>query len=163
MPLVGTPEYSLSSQLNLFLCREESYLVRYSVRRERVVQKIRVLVANRPRLMRELVLATIADQPDIEIVGQTQNESEIAELVDTTRPDFLIIALDQTEVRPELCGFLLGRYPGMKVLAVAPQENNSILYSAFVDIRAKRIENSEQGLLNSLRNPGIAEIRSRAC
>ena len=113
--------------------------------------------------MHELVLATLVDQPDIEVVGETQNESEITELVDTTRPDFLIIALDQTEVRPELCGFLLGRYPGMKVLAVAPQENNSILYSAFVDIRAKRVENSEQGLLNSLRNPEVAEIQSRAC
>jgi chemotaxis response regulator CheB len=127
------------------------------------LRKIRVLVANRPRLMRELVIATIADQPDIEVVGETQNESEIAEMVDTTRPDFLIIALDQTTGRPELCGFLLGRYPAMKVLAVAPQEDNSILYSAFVDIRAKRVENSEQGLLNSLRNPEIAEIRSQAC
>ena len=127
------------------------------------MRKIRVLVANRPRLMRELVLARIADQPDIEVVGETQNESEIAELVDTTRPDFLIIALDQTAGRPELCGFLLGRYPGMKVLAVAPQENSSILYSAFVDIRAKQVENSEQGLLKSLRHPELAEIQVRAC
>jgi chemotaxis response regulator CheB len=133
------------------------------MRRERALRKIRVLVANRPRLMRELVLATIADQPDIEVVGETQNEAEIAELVDTTRPDFLIMALDQAEGRPELCGFLLGQYPRMKVLAVAPQENNSILYSAFVDIRAKHVENSEQGLLNSLRNPELAEVRTRAC
>ena len=150
--------------MNLLLCTEDSYSARYPMRRrEWAVRRIRVLVANRPRLMRELVLATIADQPDIEVVGETQNESEITELVDTTRPDFLIIALDQTEGRPELCGFLLGRYPGMKVLAVAPQENNSILYSAFVDIRAKRVENSEQGLLNSLRNPEVAEIQTRAC
>lgn len=113
--------------------------------------------------MRELVLATIADQPDIEIVGESRNDSDIPELVDTTRPDFLIMALDQAEGRPELCGFLLGRYPGMKVLAVAAQENNSILYSAFVDIRSKRVESSEQGLLNSLRNPELAEIQSRAC
>jgi chemotaxis response regulator CheB len=133
------------------------------MRRERALRKIRVLVANRPRLMRELVLATIADQPDIEVVGETQNEAEIAELVDMTRPDFLIMALDQAEGRPELCGFLLGQYPRMKVLAVAPQENNSILYSAFVDIRAKHVENSEQGLLNSLRNPELAEVRTRAC
>ena len=133
------------------------------MRRERALRKIRVLVANRPRLMRELVLATIADQPDIEVVGETQNEAEIAELVDMTRPDFLIMALDQAEGRPELCGFLLGQYPRMKVLAVAPQENNSILYSAFVDIRAKHVENSEQGLLDSLRNPELAEVRTRAC
>lgn len=127
------------------------------------MRKIRVLVANRPRLMRDLVLATISNQPDIDVVGEAQNESEITELVDTVRPDIVIIALDQTEGRPELCGFLLGRYPEMKVLAVASQEDHSILYTAFVDIRAKRVENSEAGLLNSLRNPDTAEIRSRAC
>ena len=127
------------------------------------MRKIRVLVANRPPLMQELVLATIANQPDIEIVGETKNESEIAELVDTSRPDFVIIALDQAGGRPELCGFLLGRYPRMRVLALAPYENSSMLYSAFIDIRVKRVENSEQGLLNSLRNPEIAEIQSRAC
>ena len=31
---------------------------------------IRILVANRPRVMRELLLATLADRPDIEIVGE---------------------------------------------------------------------------------------------
>ena len=36
---------------------------------------IRVLVANRPRLMRETILATFADQPDIEIVGEVADES----------------------------------------------------------------------------------------
>ena len=37
---------------------------------------IRVLVANHPRLMRETILATFADQPDIEIVGEVEDESE---------------------------------------------------------------------------------------
>ena len=41
------------------------------------MHKIRVIVANQPRLMRELVLATIADQSDIEVAGETQNEAEI--------------------------------------------------------------------------------------
>ena len=38
---------------------------------------IRVLVANRPRLLRETILTTFADQPDIEIVGEVADESEI--------------------------------------------------------------------------------------
>ena len=71
------------------------------------MQKIRVLVANRPRLMKDLVLATIGDQPDIEVVGETQNEAEITELVERTRPDYLIIALENPEVRPGLSGFLM--------------------------------------------------------
>jgi AmiR/NasT family two-component response regulator len=119
---------------------------------ERIVRKIRVLVANRPRLMRDLVLATIGDQPDIEVVGETQDEAEITELVERTRPDYLIIALQDPEVRPGLSGFLLGRYPEMKILALAAEQNRGTFYWAFVDIRSMHVESSEQGILNVLRN-----------
>jgi DNA-binding NarL/FixJ family response regulator len=61
------------------------------------VKRVRVLVANHPRLMRELVMATIADQPDIEVVGEVQNESDLAEIVEQVLPDVLIIAMDDTE------------------------------------------------------------------
>ncbi|MGC2550535.1 MAG: hypothetical protein WA437_09745 [Candidatus Sulfotelmatobacter sp.] len=59
------------------------------------MRRVRVLVANHPRLMRELVLATIADQPDIEVVGEVQNEGELAEIVEQVLPDVLIIAMDE--------------------------------------------------------------------
>jgi DNA-binding NarL/FixJ family response regulator len=55
---------------------------------------IRVLVANRPRLLRELILSTFADQPDIEIVGELSEESEIFASVDKTSPNFVVIGLD---------------------------------------------------------------------
>jgi hypothetical protein len=116
------------------------------------VQRVKVLVANRPRLMKDLVLATIGDQPDIEIVGETEDDGELTELVERTRPDYLIIALEEPEARPGLRGFLLGRYPQMKILAVAPERNSGIFYWAFVDIRSMRVESSEQGILSVLRN-----------
>ena len=115
------------------------------------MQKTRVLVANRPRLMREMVLATIADQPDIDVVGVAPHETEITELVERTRPDFLIIALDDPDVRPGLCGFLLGRYPQMKILAVAPERNTSIFFWAFMDIRSSELQTSQEGILGVLR------------
>jgi DNA-binding NarL/FixJ family response regulator len=118
------------------------------------VQKLRVLVANRPRLMRDLVLATIRDQPDIEIVGETEDEAEITELVERLRPDYLILGQERPEIRPGLCGFLLGRYPHMKILAVGTEQNSSIFYWAFVDIRSKPVETSEQGMLSALRSRG---------
>ena len=118
------------------------------------MRSIRVLVANRPRLMRELVVATISGQPDIEIVGETENESEILETVERTRPDFLIIGLEDQEQRPALCGFLLGRHPEMKVIAVAARKNSTVFYWANVDIRSKLVETSEQGILSALRNCG---------
>src|SRR5580693_6675777 len=64
---------------------------------------IRVLVANRPRLMRETILTTFADQPDIEIVGEVTDDSEIMECVKKTLPNFVVIALDQPGSRPRVC------------------------------------------------------------
>jgi DNA-binding NarL/FixJ family response regulator len=44
--------------------------------------------------MRELVMATVADQPDIEVVGEVQNEGDLVEIVEQVSPDVLIIAFD---------------------------------------------------------------------
>jgi chemotaxis response regulator CheB len=45
--------------------------------------------------MRELVMATIADQPDIELVGESRNESDLADIVEQVQPDVLIIAMNR--------------------------------------------------------------------
>ena len=116
------------------------------------MNRVRVLVANRPRLMREMVLATIADQPDIEIVGDVGEAANLAEMVDQVRPDVLIVALDEPERQPGERGFLLGRYPRMKILALAPEQNRGLFYWAIVDIRSKPVESSEAGILSALRD-----------
>ena len=117
-----------------------------------MTQPIRVVVANQPRLMRELVLETITEQPDIEIVAEIQNEDEIIDAVEGTHPDFLIIALDKSDRRPPLCETLLRRYPGMKILALAAERNSSIFFWASFDIHSNQVEASEAGLLNALRS-----------
>ena len=112
---------------------------------------VRVVVANRPRLMRELVLEMIIEQPDIEIVAEIQDENEIAHIVEGTHPDFLIIVLDESNQRPPLCDTLLRRFPEMRILALAPERNSSIFYWASFDIHSSQVEASEEGLLSTLR------------
>ena len=114
-------------------------------------QAIRVAVANRPRLMRELVLETIIEQSDIEIVAEIQNEDEILGIVEGTHPDFLIITLDESNQRPQICDILLRRYPEMKILALAPERNCSIFFWASFDIHSNQVEASEAGILKTLR------------
>lgn len=115
---------------------------------------VRVVVANRPRLMRELVLETIAEQPDIQIVAEIRNEQEIVHIVEGTHPDVLIIALDNFDERPPLCDVLLHRYPAMKILALAPDRNTSIFYWASIDIHSSPVETSQDGVLSALRHGG---------
>src|SRR5258708_26024707 len=101
--------------------------------------------------MRELVMATISDQPDIEIVGVLENEPSILEMVEQSHPEFLIIALDHSDERPHICDVLLDRFPRMRILALAAERDSSISYWVSLDIRSSRIENSEDGILNALR------------
>jgi chemotaxis response regulator CheB len=97
-----------------------------------VTQPIRVLVAKQPRLMRELVLVTVIEQPDIEIAAKIKNEKEIGHAVDGTHPDVLIIALDESGLRPSLRDALLLRYPKMNILALVPERNVSIFFLSHI-------------------------------
>jgi chemotaxis response regulator CheB len=101
--------------------------------------------------MRELVLETISAQPDIEVMAEIQDDSMIAQLVEELHPDCLIIALDQSDNRPDICDSLLERYPHLRILALASERNTSIFYWATLSIRSNRVETSEQGILNALR------------
>lgn len=121
---------------------------------------IRVLVANHPRLMRDLVVSTIGDQPDIQVLGEVEHESEIRKAVERTLPDCLIIALENPNMRPPICDALLRDYPEMRILAVSAEHDSSMFFWASLNIYEHRIEASEQGVLSALRsvaNKGMVE------
>jgi len=117
---------------------------------------IRVLVANRPRLMREVILATFADQPDFEIVGEVAEESEISEIIKKTLPNFVVIALDHPGRRPRICDELLREHPEVRVIAVAPEKNAIVYYWASLDIHSNDVEASEEGILSAMRTRMVA-------
>lgn len=123
------------------------------------MKRVRVLVANRPRLMREMVIETISDQPDIEVVGEVVNDKDLNEIVEQTLPDVLILSLEEPEKPLGQCGFLLGRYPRMRILALAPEQNKGVYFWAMVDIRNKPVESSEAGVLGAIREkPGLVGL-----
>jgi DNA-binding NarL/FixJ family response regulator len=113
---------------------------------------IRILVANRPKLMRELILETLADEPGVEIVGEVGDDAEIPARVRQTMPDLLVIALDEPGMRPRVCDTVLRDHPQLRIIAVAANQNRSIGYWASFDIHADDIETSEAGILNAVRS-----------
>jgi len=121
---------------------------------------IRVLVANQPRLLRELILSTFSDQPDIEIVGEVADESDIRAKVSTTDPNFVVIALDDPNKRPAICDDLLREHPNLRVIAVAASKESVVYYWASLDIHSSNIEASEEGILNILRGMSLAGPRN---
>lgn len=109
--------------------------------------------------MRELVVASFADQPDIEVIGEIEDESRIVQAVEEVRPDFLIVALDNRDGLPPLCQTILQDHPHIKIIAIAPNRNSTMFYWASLKVQSNPIEASENGVLNALR--GIRQSITR--
>jgi chemotaxis response regulator CheB len=117
-----------------------------------MVKTFRVLMANQPKLMRELLVETLAEQSWIEIVGQVSDEGGIRELVLKTSPDLLIVTAEKPGKRPAICDALLREFPSLRIIAVAAEESYSVCYWASLDIHSDDIEPSEQGFLNAVKS-----------
>ncbi len=114
------------------------------------MKRIRVLVAYRDCLMRELLLTLLRDQPDLEVLNGSTKGSEIGRAVADGRPDFVIVELDKRNARPRICNDLLRRHPSLRILALAPERNTAVLFWPALVVRSADVENSG-GLLNTLR------------
>jgi DNA-binding NarL/FixJ family response regulator len=112
---------------------------------------IRVLVANRPRLFREVVRSALSEQAGILVVGETGDEHEVPSMVAKTKPDFLLIGLDESRKRPALCDVLFREFPTLQIIAVAPNTNLGIHYWASSEIHSAIMETSEKALLEAIR------------
>ena len=122
---------------------------------------IRILVANRPKVMREALLDLLSDQSWIEVIGEVSNDADIPDFVDRTVPDLLVMAVDEPGKRPSLCDALLREHSELRIIAVAPHQDYSVFYWASVEIHSDDIETSEAGFINALRS--VAErVRHRS-
>ena len=113
----------------------------------------RVLVANRPKLMREVILTALADQPGVEIVGEVSDESDILPQVRATLPDLLVVALDENELRPPICDQVLREHPELRIIAVAWRKNRTLYFWASFDIHCTDIETSLAGIMSVVHQP----------
>ena len=125
-----------------------------------MLKTFRVLMANQPKLMRELLVEMLAEESWIEIVGEVAHEAEIRESVQKTAPDLLVVTADKPGKRPAICDELLKEFPALRIIAVAARENYTVCYWASLDIHAADIESSEQGFLSAVRS--VAETVNKS-
>jgi DNA-binding NarL/FixJ family response regulator len=117
-----------------------------------MARAIRVAVANQPRLMRDLISMSLADEEDVEVIAQISDEAEISRVIDQTTPEFLIVALDSRRFGSSAREAALQRHPDMKILALAADGNSFTLFSASDGIRSVIHEGSEAEIIKVMRD-----------
>ena len=113
----------------------------------------RILVANRPKLMRDVVLATLSDQPGIEIVGEVSDETQILGQVQATAAG---LAGDRAgragATASDLRSWYCGTIRGCGFWRSPHGRDRSICYWASFDIHSDDVEASTDGILSAVRN-----------
>ncbi len=110
------------------------------------VRKITFLLANRPRMIREVLRELIERQEDMEVVGEALDPVDILMAVREKEPDAIVLALSGSE-EPGLCSHLLAEYPNLTILGLRSDGKTAFIRPRRIEI----VEPSEQSILYTLR------------
>ena len=117
-----------------------------------VAQVIRIAVANQPRMMRDLIAMSLAQEEDVEVVAQISDEAEISRLIEEIKPEFLIVSMDARRFGPLAREDMLQRHPELQIIALAADGNSFTLLSASDGIRSVVYKEPEAEILDVLRS-----------
>lgn len=113
------------------------------------MKKIKVLLANRPRMMREVFREIIERQSDMEVVGEVLDPLDILMAVREMEADAVILAVKDSE-EPGLCSHLLSENPNLTILGLT-SEGKSAFIEQLCPRRREIIDPSEGSILSALR------------
>lgn len=117
-----------------------------------VAQLIRVIVANQPPLLRDVIATRLATEEGVEVVAQIGDEAEISRVIEQTMTEFLIISLDSRQFRRPDREDMLQRHPEIKIMALARDGNSFTLFSASDGIRSVTYNAAEVDILDVMRS-----------
>jgi two-component system response regulator DesR len=123
------------------------------------VDRIRVLLAGMPRMLRDVFTLVLADQPDMEVVGELTDLLDLLLAARYTHSDVAILGLRDAEF-PGICTHLLAEYPHIKILGVTRDGRRAFVYA----LRPSKVpvgEVSPDGLLAAIREAVRADENGR--
>jgi DNA-binding NarL/FixJ family response regulator len=122
------------------------------------MRSIKVLLANDPTILREVVRAIIARQPDMEVVGEILDPLGVLLAAKATQADVVVLDLRGAE-EPGLVSHLLAECPQVTILGLASHGDTALMVQRRL-WRKEIVDPSEVNILRALRHavrePGSA-------
>ena len=120
------------------------------------MERIRILLVDMPRMLREIVNQSVSAQPDMEVVAEHAAHASMLSAARRSRANVVIVGDDGAEI-DERCERLALRHPDVGVLALSVDGRQTVLY----ELRPYRVplgELSPQQLVDAIRDA----VQSRA-
>jgi AmiR/NasT family two-component response regulator len=113
----------------------------------------RVLIANMPRILREMISAVVASEPRFKIVGVLERNQDLAAAIRRTRADVVIVGeRDEPDERGRLS--IHGLYRHLPSMIAVSEAGQAAVYQVRLD-RTPQSAMSASSLLELIRKVGV--------
>ena len=112
--------------------------------------KIKVLLAIRPRMIADVVRHLVARQPDMAVIDEVMNLTELLLAIRTTEAEVVIVTPADSDREPGIGSYLLATYPQLGIMALSAKGDTAVLYQS--DSRQKdMVDVGEAAILGAIR------------
>ena len=116
------------------------------------MDKLRVVLANMPQILRQIMRDLVDRQPDMAIVGEVRTLAELPDAITASRAQAVILTLSPPSPGLSFCETLLARHPTLTLVGLALRHDRAVIWPPWTGPRA--IEMSGQAILGALRGAG---------
>ena len=114
------------------------------------MQKIKVLLASRPKMISDVMRNMVERQPDMKVVGEVLDPIELLLGVRAAKVDVVIVTPLDSEREPRICRLLLEEHPHLIIVTLPAEGETAYLYQSG-KARNRIDEPSEQSILGAVR------------
>ena len=114
------------------------------------MQKIKIMLASRPKIISDVIRNMIEHQPDMIMVGEVIDPIRLLYTIRETSVDVVILTPIKANGQPKICSHLLAEHPSLIIVALSAEGEAAYLYK--LDVPRLRIDNpSGQSILVAIR------------
>jgi DNA-binding NarL/FixJ family response regulator len=113
-------------------------------------QKIKVMLASRPKMLSQIISSMINRQSDMQVVGEVIDPIELLNAARAVSVDVVIITPLKIEEQPRICSHLLEEFPLLKIIILSIDGKSGFLYQTG-EPKLQIDDPSEHSILDALR------------
>lgn len=82
-------------------------------------RKRRIILANKPRLLREILKSAFQKYPDLQIVGESRDTNDLLDQITEFKANWVVVSLQPNGEFPDSMQRILNHFPNLGIMAIS--------------------------------------------